>query len=226
MDITELKRILANNILKYMDSLNLDRQDVSERLGIKYSTFCDWVQPNHPSYPKMDKLQRIADILHVNVINLIQENSEEPLELVISKVLEYFDFIPVLGKVPAGVPFEAIETLSPCTYELIPKNLTKGNKVYYALLLEGDSMEPNYGNGEIVTFLKTPTCKSGDDCCVRINGEDATFKRVTILEDGILLSPLNSENSSGYSPQFYSREQIENLPVEIVGVAIGSRNYK
>ena len=226
MEITEFKRILANNILKYMEMLNLDRQDVANRLGIKYYTFCDWVQPNHPSYPKIDKIQKIAEILQVKVINLIQENSDLPFEIVIDKVLEYFEFIPVLGNVPAGVPFEAIESVNPITYDLIPKHLTKGNKVHFALQIQGDSMEPEYKDGEIVTFLKTPTCKSGDDCCVRIEGNDATFKRVTILKDGIMLSPLNLENSTGYVPKIYTANEIENLPVEIVGVAIGSRNYK
>lgn len=226
MNSSDFKRILAKNILRYMDILNLDRQDVATRLDVKYSTFCDWVQPNHPSYPKIEKIQKIADIFNVRVANLIQEHSDESIDLIIDKILEFYDFIPVLGKVPAGVPFEAIEDVNPVTYEIIPKKLTKGDKAYFALQIEGNSMEPNYKDGEIVTFLKTPTCNSGDDCCVRVNGDDATFKRVTILEDGIMLSPLNLDNNSGYKPQVYSKEKLENEPIEIIGVAIGSRNYR
>ena len=74
-------------------------------------------------------------------------------------------------------------------------------------------------DGDTVVFLKTPTFYSGQDCCVRINGSDATFKRVTIKEDGIMLTPLNLDNSSRFLPKFYSKEEVETLPVEILGVA-------
>ena len=52
-----------------------------------------------------------------------------------------------------------------------------------------------------------------------VNGYDATFKNVTISEDGITLVPLNLNNSDNYQPTFYNREQIEKLPVKIVGIA-------
>ena len=67
--------------------------------------------------------------------------------------------------------------------------------------------------------MKTPEFTAGQDCCVRINGADATFKRVTIKENGILLTPLNLDNSTGFLPTLYTKEQVEALPVEILGVA-------
>ena len=38
-------------------------------------------------------------------------------------------------------------------------------------------------------------------------------------ENGITLLPLNLKNQDNYSPTFYNKEQIENLPVKIVGIA-------
>ena len=84
-------------------------------------------------------------------------------------------------------------------------------------------MEPKYHDGDIGIFLKTPTCNSGENCCVRIGHDDATFKKVTILSNGILISPLNPENSTGFKEAFYSAEDVNNLPIEIIGVCVDSR---
>ena len=52
-----------------------------------------------------------------------------------------------------------------------------------------------------------------------VNGYDATFKNVTITENGISLVPFNLNNSDGYQPTFYTKEQVEQLPVKIIGIA-------
>ena len=67
-------------------------------------------------------------------------------------------------------------------------------------------------------FLKTSSCQSGQYACVKANGFDATFKEVKIQDNGILLSPLNLHNSTNYLPTFYTKNEIESLPVEIIGV--------
>ncbi len=126
---------------------------------------------------------------------------------------------PILGKIPAGMPFEAIENQYTINHVEIPKSWLKGGKEYFALRLDGDSMEPVFKDGGIVVFLKSSTCESGQYCCVRINGCDATFKKVQIQENGIILSPLNENNSTGFKTTFYTKEQIDELPVEILGIA-------
>ena len=80
-------------------------------------------------------------------------------------------------------------------------------------------MEPQFKDNDIVILLKTSACNSGQLCCVKINGFDATFKKVEIQSNGILLSPLNEHNSSGFKATFYTNDDIKKLPVEIIGVA-------
>lgn len=126
--------------------------------------------------------------------------------------------IPILGRIPAGMPFEAIEEKYAIDYEEIPKSWLKGGKQFFALKLDGDSMEPDYHDKDIVIFLKTNDCESGQDCCVKINGFDATFKRVKKQENGIMIIPLNENNSSGFTTTFYTNEDIINKPIEIIGV--------
>lgn len=121
--------------------------------------------------------------------------------------------IPVLGVIPAGIPIEAIEDI--IDYEEIPKDWCKGGKEFFGLLIKGDSMFPKYIDKDIVIFEKTNDCNSGDECAVMINGFDATFKKVLKHEQGITLQPLNPT----YDIKMYSNEDIEKLPIKIIGVA-------
>lgn len=127
--------------------------------------------------------------------------------------------IPVLGTIKAGTPIEAQEDI--IEYIDIPKDWTRGDKKYYGLLIEGDSMTPKYLSNDIVIFEQTADYELANkkDCAVMVNGYDATFKNVIITNDGISLIPLNINNSDGYLPTFYNKKQIEELPVRIIGIA-------
>ncbi len=121
--------------------------------------------------------------------------------------------IPVLGTIPAGVPLDAIEDI--IDWEEIPMEMTRGGKEYFCLKINGDSMYPEYRDGDIIVFRRQDTCENGQDCAVMVNGDDATFKRVRINEKGITLQPLNPK----YDPYVYNNEDVLNLPVRIIGVA-------
>ena len=127
--------------------------------------------------------------------------------------------IPVLGVIPAGIPIEAIEDI--LDYEEISPEMLNGGKEYFALKIKGDSMSPNYLDGDVVIFLKQDYAENNDDCCVYVNGYDATFKKIRINnKTGILtLQPINSS----YEPLFFNEEEIKNLPVRIIGKAIEIR---
>ena len=82
-------------------------------------------------------------------------------------------------------------------------------------------MYPKYQEKDIVIFEHTNDLDkvNGKDCAVMVNGFDATFKNVRLNQAGLTLIPLNINNSDGYEPTFYDSEQIEKLPVKIVGIA-------
>ena len=82
-------------------------------------------------------------------------------------------------------------------------------------------MYPKYCENDIVIFEKIEdyTLSNNKDCVVMVNGFDATFKNVTMSENGITLVPLNLCNQDNYQPTFYTKEQIEQLPVKIIGIA-------
>lgn len=131
--------------------------------------------------------------------------------------------IPVLGTIKAGTPIEAQQDI--LEYVDIPKEWTNGDKKFYGLKISGDSMYPKYNENDIVIFEQTEdyTRANNKDCAIMVNGYDATFKNVTINENGITLVPFNLNNSDGYQPTFYNKEQIASLPVKIIGIGVEKR---
>ena len=125
--------------------------------------------------------------------------------------------IPVLGIIKAGIPIEAQEEI--LDYIDIPKSWVKGDKKLFGLKISGDSMFPKYQEGDIVIFIRDEDKEhyNNKDCAVMVNGDDATFKQVLLNENGIVLRPYNN----AYDIMMYSNEQIEKLPIKIVGVAKG-----
>lgn len=125
--------------------------------------------------------------------------------------------IPVLGRIPAGIPIEMVDDI--LSYEDISEQMLKGGKQYFALKVNGDSMYPDYHDGDTLIVLKQNNCENGDDAIVTVNFDDATFKRVYKNENGITLQPLNNK----YPPVFYSNDDILNKPITILGVVIEFR---
>lgn len=128
--------------------------------------------------------------------------------------------IPVLGRVPAGIPIEAIT-------DIIEEIDLSGHSVqdgydYFGLLVTGDSMLPEYRDGDIVILRMQQTAQTGDDVVAYIGNSDATLKRLTVTENGIQLRPLNPS----YEVRSFSNEEIRTLPVTIAGIVIEQRRTR
>ena len=80
-------------------------------------------------------------------------------------------------------------------------------------------MEPEYRDGDTIIVQQQERCNSGDDCAVMVNGDDATFKRVRLHENGLTLQPLNTK----YDPRYFTASEVESLPVRILGVVVEIR---
>lgn len=128
--------------------------------------------------------------------------------------------IPVLGSIPAGMAIEAVEDI--IKWVDIPEEWTQGNRQYFGLLVKGDSMYPEYLEGDTVIIRQQPCFDSGDDCAVMINDTDATLKRVRTHEDGIELEAINPM----YGKKKFTNEEVEQLPVRVLGVVVELRRKK
>ncbi len=204
------------NILKNLRAeKGVLQKDVAKFLGIDRTTYVKYENGN--SEPNSEMLIALANYFNVSIDYLLGriDHNVSPVELPSNTVK-----IPVLGRIPAGVPFEAIEDIT--GYIEIPEDWLAGGREFFALRIQGDSMFPEYLSGDIIVFERADTCDTGDDCAVMVNGDDATFKRVERKESGVVLKPLNPE----YEILFFTNEEIENKPVRIIGIARELRRMK
>lgn len=213
---------IGNFIRKYRGNMSL--RDFAEKCGISH-THLDSIEKGvdprtgKPVSVTVETLKKIANAMGMTINDLLIQSGDVKIEDLQFDNANIVDIpsntvkIPVLGVIKAGIPIEAQQDI--IDYVEIPKDWTKGGKEYYGLKISGDSMYPKYDNDDIVIFLKTNEVISGKDCAVMVNGFDATFKKVLFQNDSIILQPYNSN----YQVQIFNKEQIEQLPVKIIGIA-------
>lgn len=97
-------------------------------------------------------------------------------------------FLPVLGAVPAGDPREAIENYEGEEW-CPPKYCKEGN---FFLRVTGDSMDKIIPDGSYVLVDTYATANSGDLALVKVNGDEATIKRIRFVEGAIFLEPCST----------------------------------
>lgn len=166
--------------------------------------------------PDISTLKKISSFFSVSVDYLIENNLQNDANKTPPSSGKGVR-IPVLGRVVAGIPIEAVEEI--LDYEEITPELAATGE-FFALKIRGHSMEPRMMEGDVVIVRKQEDVESGDVAIVLVNGNEATVKRVKKQEEGITLI---ATNTSVYEPHFYSNKEIKNLPVQILGKVVELR---
>lgn len=217
-----LSNVELGDFLKQIrENKKISLRDVEKLTGVGYSHLSMIENGKRNVTPAL--LKNLSRIYNIDYIDLYEKAGY--IDLAESEKLKDNEksnsaVVFIYGSIPAGIPMECIEDI--IDTEEIPADMLKGGKQYFGLKVKGDSMEPDYLDGDTLILEKSDDCESGDDCVVMVNGNDGTFKRVFKNENGIILQPLNPT----YSPMVYSNEQIEKLPVRIIGIVEEIRRKK
>lgn len=198
--------IFSKNLNHYMYMNGKEQVDLIKDLGFNKSTVSTWCRG--VKVPRMGTIQILANYFNINISDLVDDKSINYN----SKGVK----IPVLGTVIAGIPIEAIEEI--IDYEEISVEMSKQGE-FFALQIKGDSMEPKMSAGDVVIVRKQEDVDSGDIAIVLVNGNEATVKKIIKFENGINLVPSNHN----YDVITYTNEQIEKLPVRVIGKVVELR---
>ena len=187
-------------------SKGLTMKELGKILNLAESTIS--LYENGQREPDTNTLRNIAIFFGVTIDFLINGDASEQQKKTGTVK------IPVYGYIPAGIPTEMIDNSYIEDYEEINEELLKGGNQYFGLKVKGDSMYPEFRNGDTLILKKQDSCENGDFCAVSINHTESTFKKVLKKENGITLQPLNPI----YEPIFFTNKEIEDLPITILGV--------
>jgi len=112
--------------------------------------------------------------------------------------------LPVMGRIAAGTPIEAIQHAS--RNVAVPAAMLAARARHYALEVKGDSMiEAGINNGDIVVIQEQPTAQNGDIVVALIEGEEATLKTFRRRGTAIALEAANP----AYQTRIYQDHQVK-----------------
>lgn len=207
-----MENYFMKNIKYVREKRGLSQSKLAEMIDVNQTTIARWEDENR--IPTIDKAIQVSNILNIPLDILVGKNLQfdnvEPVNID-SNIIK----IPVFGTIKAGIPIESQSDI--IDYVEIPKIWTRGGKKFYGLKISGDSMFPKYNEDDIVIFEQNDdtTLYHGKDVAIMINGTESTFKKLLVNEQGIVLQPYNT----GYDIMMFSKEDVENLPIKVVGIA-------
>ena len=158
-----------------------------------------------PSYEEIASglgLSSLATV-HKHVTNLQNKgllqrahNRSRSIDVLPQRGKKAAERLPLVGRIAAGKPVEAIETA-----ESISLSDIIGNREVFALEVRGDSMRDEHiVSGDYVLVERTRTAREGEIIVALVDGSDATLKRFYREGSMIRLQPSNTEMSPIYAP--------------------------
>ncbi len=114
--------------------------------------------------------------------------------------------LPVMGRIAAGVPIEAIREVS--HHVAVPGSMLAGRGQHYALEVKGNSMiEAGINDGDIVVIREQTTADNGDIVVALVEGHEATLKRFRRSGGMIALEAANPAYETRVLPEDHVKVQ-------------------
>lgn len=112
--------------------------------------------------------------------------------------------VPVMGRIAAGTPIEAIQQVSHTV--TVPSAMMSRSGKHYALEVRGDSMiEAGINNGDIVVIRAQVDADNGDIVVALVDDQEATLKRLRKRGNAIALEAANP----AYETRVYHDDQVK-----------------
>lgn len=116
-----------------------------------------------------------------------KKNKKRAIEVISPVETRRFE-LPLLGRVAAGKPIEAVEDVSAIE---VPPSMVGGGD-YFVLQVKGNSMEEDgILDGDFVVVRKQPTAEKGETVVALVNNE-ATLKKYYKKRHGVELRPCHT----------------------------------
>ena len=202
---------------------------VAKQLSISSGSVTAWKK--NETTPRISTTQKLADYFHVTLDYLLGNVNEPHFVLDNQRILDDINeisppanmpansilyrttgMVPVLGRIPAGSPLVAEESIE--GYEPVD---VPNPESYYWLRVQGDSMT-NAGiqSGDLVLIRMQNCAENGQIVACRINGDEATLKRYREQKSSVILMPENP----AYDPYIIDKKDFADGYASIMGVAV------
>ena len=200
---------MNNNLKKLRIEKGKSQEQIAKIANVSQSNYSKY-ELNKTQMPYAI-IEKLADYFNVSIDYLLGK-TETPNKTIQPETEEVV-FMPVIAKITAG--FGRNTEIEYNGDKLpIPKYMVKGDiEDYFILQVQGDSMYPNYLDGDNVLMQKADCADSGQIVAVSIDGEEATLKKIEYTSESVKLIPLNPN----YPPRTFTGDTMNS--VRVVGIS-------
>ena len=211
---------LSQIILNYRKEHDLSQRQLAAQCDLSNGYISLLEKDDRQTIPSLTILNKLAKGMGMNIDMLLDAcDSDMPVRLrrakrpAIARDNDDFAVFPVIGDVAAHLDSMAAIDWNEDTVR-VPVEDLRGRPAsdFFALRVSGDSMYPQYQDGDLVLVLKQATLnRSGDVGVILYNSEEATLKKVEYVmgEDWMRLVAINPN----YPPKMIENEELEKCRV-------------
>ncbi|WP_435231616.1 transcriptional repressor LexA [Pseudopelagicola sp. nBUS_20] len=138
------------------------------------------------------------------VINGPHPSPARPANVTRHDTQAYSRELPVMGKIAAGVPIEAISNVD--HHVAVPDQMLASSGEHYALEVKGDSMiNAGINDGDLVVIRETSNADDGDIVVALVEDQEATLKKFRRHGSSIALEAANPS----YETRVFSDDKVK-----------------
>lgn len=195
------REAIRQNIAFYLSQSGASQIELARAVGTSKSSVSAWIAGE--TVPRMDKIEKMAAFFGVAPSDLMKDRGAKLR-------------IPVLGRVQAGLPTTANQEV--LDYVDISEAMAAQGDLF-ALYVHGESMLPDFREGDIAIVRRQPSLDDGQIGVFSIGGDEATIKEYMAGKNHIFLKPHND----AFPVLMYSFQEVDLLPVLVLGKVIELR---
>ncbi|MEO5360991.1 MAG: XRE family transcriptional regulator [Nitrospirota bacterium] len=180
---TAIDERVRNKIIRILQQRGIKQKELAQMIGVMPQNLNAYMTAKRGFGKK--NISRIAKALDIPEEDFYSDATTSTTKLKKARK------VPVISWVKAGLWHEAVDIFQPGYADKWLAYDTKDEHAF-ALLVDGRSMEPEFKAGEFVVISPSLAAVSGDYVVAKF-GDDVTLKKLKILEDSVLLKPLNPD---------------------------------
>lgn len=192
---------LSDILQEYKNKTGFSDDYIAKTINVSRSTVNRWVS-GETKKVQPEIISKLSKLMGIDIEQVLKDSI-----FMIKK--------PILGSAKAGYDLFAEENF--LGYEMVTSVEDKDGD--YFLRVEGDSMVgAKIHDGDFVYVKKTDFVENNEIAIVLV-GDEVTIKKIIRKDDILILEAANP----AYENKYYTNEEVEKLPVKIIGKVIYSK---
>lgn len=188
---------IPENIDALMAEYDIPASSIARAAGVTEASVSDWRRKG--AIPRRKNLEKLCEYYAISLDDILSDENGLAAKAHgrTESSSKEVAVVPLYGSVAAGVE---IEMLKVDDHKFVPAQFLRDDSDIYMVRVRGNSMSRVIQDGELALVSPKYTEPNEHDIfLVTVNGDDATIKRLHMLENGVELLP------DSYDPTYRPR---------------------